>query len=81
MQVKWKEGVDEDDAWAVKQIAQWARWQESRATKYVISSATGFTAMAREEAAAHGVVLVGGLQTMCLLLGVPDRYRAEWERG
>lgn len=30
-----------------------------------------------------GVVLVGGLQTMCFLLGVPDRYRTEWdqERG
>lgn len=79
VQVKWKEGVDEGDAWAVEQIDRWAQWQESGATKYVISSATGFTEKAREEAAAHGVVLVGGLQTMCFLLGAPDRYRAEWE--
>lgn len=79
VQVKWKQGVDEGDAWAVEQIDRWAQWQESSATKYVISSATAFTAKAQEEAAAHGVVLVGGLQTMCLLLGVPDRYRAEWD--
>ena len=80
VQVKWKQGVDEDDAWAVAQIDRWAEWQESSATKYVISSATGFTEKAQEEAAAHGVVLVGGLQTMCFLLGEPDRYRAEWEQ-
>lgn len=80
VQVKWKQGVDEGDVWAVEQIDRWARWQESSATKYVISSAKGFTAKAREEAAAHGVVLVGGLETMCFLLGVPDRYRAEWDR-
>lgn len=80
VQVKWKQGVDEGDAWAVEQIHRWAQWQESSATKYVISSAAGFTAKAREEAAAHGVVLVGGLQTMCLLLGVPNRYRAEWDQ-
>ncbi|MYA18652.1 MAG: restriction endonuclease [Gammaproteobacteria bacterium] len=79
VQVKWKQGVDEDDAWAVAQIDRWAEWQESSATKYVISSATGFTEKARETAAAHGVVLVGGLQTMCFLLGMPDRYRAEWD--
>ena len=80
VQVKWKQGIDEDDAWAVAQIDQWAEWQESGATKYVISSATGFTERAREEAAANDVVLIGGLQTMCLLLGEPDRYRAEWEQ-
>ena len=80
VQVKWKQGVDAGDGWAVEQVDRWARWQESSATKYVISSAEDFTAKAREDAAAHGVVLVGGLQTMCFLLGVPDRYRAEWER-
>ncbi|MDE0443025.1 MAG: restriction endonuclease [Gammaproteobacteria bacterium] len=79
VQVKWKQGVDEDDAWAAAQIDRWAEWQESSATKYVISSATGFTEKARETAAAHGVVLVGGLQTMCFLLGMPDRYREEWD--
>ena len=80
VQVKWKQGVDDGDAWAVEQIDRWARWQESNATKYVISSAKGFTEKARKGAAEHGVVLVGGLQTMCFLLGVPDRYRAEWDQ-
>ena len=79
VQVKWKQGVDEDDAQAVAQVVQWAQWQESSATKCVISSAAGFSAKAQEAADAHGVVLVCGLQTMCLLLGVPDRYREEWD--
>ena len=79
VQVKWKQGVDEDDAWAVRQIDRWAEWQGSSATKYVISSASGFTKRARDEADANDVVLIGGLQTMCFLLGVADRYRAEWE--
>ncbi|MCY4011319.1 MAG: restriction endonuclease [Gammaproteobacteria bacterium] len=51
VQVKWKQGVDAEDAWAVEQIDRWARWQESSATKYVISSARGFTERARKEAA------------------------------
>ena len=79
VQVKWKQGVDEDDAWAVRQIDRWAEWQGSSATKYVLSSASGFTKRARDEADANDVVLIGGLQTMCFLLGVADRYRAEWE--
>ena len=79
VQVKWKRGIDEDDAWAVAQIDRWAEWQGSTATKYVISSASGFTETAREEAAANGVELIGGLQTMCFLLGLADRYRADWE--
>ena len=80
VQVKWKQGVDEDDAWAVAQIDRWAEWQDSSATKYVISSASAFTETARRDAAEHGVVLIGGLQTMCFLLGAPDRYRADWDR-
>ena len=80
VQVKWKQGVDQDDAWAVAQIDRWAEWQGSSATKYVISSASGFTEKAREEAAANGVELIGGLQTMCFLLGLADRYRADWEK-
>ena len=79
VQVKWKQGVDEDDEQAVKQIVQWAQRQDSSATKYVISSAKGFTDKAREKAAAYDVMLIGGLQTMCFLLGAPDRYRAEWD--
>ena len=80
VQVKWIQGIDEDDARAVEQIARWTEWQDSSATKYVISSASGFTESARKKAAKHDVVLVGGLQTMCFLLGAPDRYRAEWDR-
>ena len=79
VQVKCKQGIDEDDTWAVEQIDRWAEWQGSTATKYVISTASRFTERAQEEAAANGVVLIGGLQTMCFLLGLADRYRADWE--
>ena len=80
VQVKWKQGRDEDDVEAVKQIGRWTEWQGSTATKCVISSASQFTEKAREEAAAHGVELIGGLQTMCFLLGLADRYREDWEK-
>ena len=80
VQVKWKQGIDQDDARAVAQIDRWAEWQGSTATKYVISSASGFTEKTREEAAANGVELIGGLQTMCFLLGLADRYREDWEK-
>ena len=79
VQVKWKQGIDDDDARAVEQIDRWSEWQGSTAAKYVISSASDFTEKAREEAAANGVELIGGLQTMCFLLGLADRYRADWE--
>ena len=79
VQVKWKQGIDQDDAEAVEQIGRWAEWQDSTATKYVISSASGFTEKAREKAVANSVELIGGLQTMCFLLGLADRYRADWE--
>ena len=78
VQVKWKEGVDQYDVESVRQIVDWAEWIGSDARKYVISSASGFTDEAHERAAAHDVVLIGGLQTMCFLLGVPDRYRDDW---
>ena len=80
VQVKWRQGVDEYGEQAVRQIVDWADSKQSNAVKYVISSASGFTERTREAAAANGVVLVGGLQTMCFLLGFPDRYRAEWEQ-
>ena len=78
VQVKWRVGVDQYDVESVRQIVKWAGWVESDAKKYVISSAPGFTDEAHELAAAHDVVLIGGLQTMCFLLGVPDRYRDDW---
>ena len=79
VQVKWKQGVDEDDKKAVRQIVQWAESQESDAVKYVISSASGFTNKARELAAANDVHVIGGLQTMRFLLGSTDRYRTDWD--
>ena len=61
------------------QIDKWAKSERSDAAKYVISSASGFTDKAHELATANNVVLIGGLQTMCFLLGVPDRYRDDWD--
>ena len=78
VQVKWIQGVDNDDANAVAQIIQWAESQGSNAAKYVISSASGFTEDAQNHAADGDVILIGGLQTMCFLLGVADRYRDDW---
>ncbi len=79
VQVKWKQGVDEDDEQSVRQIVRWAEAQGSNAAKCVISSASGFTDKAQELAAEQDVVLIGGLQTMCFLLGVADRYRDDWD--
>ena len=79
VQVKWKEGVDQDDVESVRQIVEWADWAGSDAKKYVISSASGFTEKALASAADKDVVLIGGLQTMCFLLGVPDQYRDDWD--
>ena len=69
-----------DDKEAVEQIVNWADSQASSAVKYVISSASGFTDDARKRADDKDVVLIGGLQTMCFLLGIPERYRSDWER-
>ena len=79
VQVKWKQGLDEYDDEAVKQIVSFVKWQRIDAMKCVISSASGFTDKARELAAENDVHLIGGLQTMCFLLGVPDRYRDDWD--
>lgn len=78
VQVKWKQGKDHDDEVAVRQIVKWAESAKSDAAKYVISSASGFTDKAEKLAEEHDVVLIGGLQTMCFLLGVSDRYRDDW---
>lgn len=81
VQVKWKQGVDRDDTYAVKQIVQGAKLQKDDATTFVMSSASKFTEEAEGEAAESGVTLIGGLQTMCFLLGFPERYRREWEEN
>ena len=79
VQVKWKQEVDKGDVQAVRQIVDWSKSEGSDAVKYVISSASDFTPSAKEKAAADGVVLIGGLQTMCFLLGITSRYRDDWE--
>ena len=79
VQVKWKQGVDEYDEESVRQIVKWAKSEGSDAVKYVISSASRFTDNAHEQATTDNVVLIGGLQTMCFLLGVTDRYRDDWD--
>ena len=79
MQVKWRQGVDEYDEESVRQIVKWAESEGSAAGKFVISSASRFTDKAFKMAYENDVVLIAGLQTMCFLLGVPDRYRDDWD--
>ena len=79
VQVKWKQGVDHDDEDAVKQIVDGVEFLGHNALRYVISSASRFTERAKVTAAENNVVLISGLQTMCFLLGFPERYREDWE--
>ena len=79
IQVKWKQGVDQDDVESVKQIVAWVESMGSSAAKCVISSGSKFTRQAQELAAENNVLLISGMQTMCFLLGVADRYRDGWE--
>ncbi|MCY4305535.1 MAG: restriction endonuclease [Aestuariivita sp.] len=79
VQVKWKQGKDQNDDEAVKQVIQWAKSQSSNARKYVISSASSFTEDACTRAADHDVILIYGLETMCFLLGAPEQYREDWD--
>ena len=79
VQVKWRQGVDEYDEESIRQIVKWAESEGSAAGKFVISSASRFTDKAFKMAYENDVVLIGGLQTMCFLLGVPDRYRDDWD--
>lgn len=69
VQVKWKQGIDSDDVHAVKQLVA---WKESDAVqKFVISSADEFTPDCKKLAEESGVTLIGGLNTMYFLMGVP----------
>ena len=77
VQVKWKQGVDQDDEDAVKEIVDGVKFLGNNAVKYVISSASRFTENAKITAAENDVVLISGLQTMCFLLGFPERYRED----
>ena len=79
VQVKWKQGIDHNDVEALQQIIKWTDLYGNPAMiKCVISSAEDFTCNAKELAEENEVLLVCGLQTMCFLLGIADRYRVEW---
>ena len=79
VQVKWRQGVDEGDEESIRQIVKWAESQGSHAVKCVISSASEFTPKAKQLAKEHNVMLIGGLKTMCFLLGFADQYRSDWD--
>ena len=78
VQVKWKQDKDRDDVEAVWQIVNWP-YGSNAVLKCVISSANSFTQAAQALATDNDVVLIGGLQTMCFLLDISDRYREDWD--
>lgn len=71
VQVKWKQGQDEDDVHAVEQLLKWN--ESDLAEKVVVSSARSFTQRCRELARENDVRLIGGLNTMYFLMGLPFR--------
>ena len=74
VQVKWKQGIDSNDIRAVTQLATWN--ESSLAKKFVISSADSFTDACKEKAFVEDITLIGGLNTMYFLMGVP-KFDAE----
>ena len=79
VQVKWKQGIDHDDVEGIRQIIKWENLHgKNTMMKCVISSADDFTEEARKLAEENEVSLIYGLQTMCFLLGIADRYREDW---
>ncbi len=80
VQVKWKQGEDQNDEEAIEQVIKWVDSESSNARKYVISSASSFTKDACKKAENKDVTLICGLQTMCFLLGATGQYREDWER-
>jgi len=79
VQVKWRQGEDLNDVNSVQQIIQWSESLGGNAAKCVISSAPNFTPEAQELAVENDVVMICGMQAMCFLLGVADRYRDDWD--
>lgn len=71
VQVKWKQGQDEEDVRAVEQLLKWN--ESDVAEKVVVSSARSFTQRCRELARENDVRLIGGLNTMYFLMGLPFR--------
>lgn len=81
VQVKWKQGIGKNDEDAVTQIVDGVKsLGYDNAAKYVISSASGFTEDATTKAEDNGVVLISGVETMCFLLGFPERFREDWQQ-
>ena len=74
MQVKWKQGIDRDDISAVEQLD---RWNEEPVEKMVISSADDFTDECKRVAKDKDIILLGGLNTMYFLMGLPNPFREE----
>lgn len=73
VQVKWKQGIDTNDIAAVNQLV---KWQEGDAVqKFVISSADDFTDECKKKAEDEGITLIGGLDTMYFLMGLPNPIR------
>ena len=77
VQVKWKKGIDEDDTSAVEQLARWDECDPVE--KIVISSADGFTEQCKRMARDEDIMLLGGLNTMYFLMGLPNPFREEDE--
>ena len=70
---KWKQGTDYDNVKAINQLAQWA--ESKNAQKFVISSASGFTDECKKEAEDKDVILIGDLNTIYFLMGLPNQIK------
>ena len=80
IQVKCKQEIDHNDVEAIQQIIKWTdRYGNPAMMKCVISSADDFTDPAKDLAKKNEVLLICGLQTMCFLLGIANRYRDDWQ--
>ena len=74
VQVKWKQGIDDNDVEAVDQLDKWDN--SEIAQKFVISSASGFTDKCEKAAEEKDVILISGLDTMYFLMGLPNPVRS-----
>lgn len=74
VQVKWKQCIDENDVSAVNQLVS---WNEVPIEKMVISSADDFTDECKRVAKDNDIILLGGLNTMYFLMGLPNPFREE----
>ena len=73
VQVKWKQGVDQEDVHAVRQLVDWN--ESDTVEKFVISSADDFTNECKKKAEDNGIMLISGLNTMYFLMGLSNPIR------